>query len=88
MFRTAVTWNDVHTDEQAALFAAKAAEIYNKYPDFVVPEISTELQYSVVSPYLRTVYRTWPAEAAAQEWVDFLNSSNFVHLQNAVIDYT
>jgi hypothetical protein len=85
MIKTAVKWNDLHTNEHTAMFAAKASEIYARYPDFVVPEITTDIQGTLVNPYTRVVYRIWPDEAAAQEWTNFLNNANLVHLESAAV---
>jgi hypothetical protein len=85
MIRTAVRWNDIHTEEQSAAFAARAAEIYSRYPEFQVPELQTESLSTLSSPYLRIIYRTWPDAVAAQEWVDFLNSANLVHLESSAV---
>jgi hypothetical protein len=85
MIRTAVRWNDIHTEEQSAMFTAQADEIYGRYPDFQVPEIQTEVLGTMSNPYLRIIYRSWPDVAAAQEWADFLNNANFVHLESAAV---
>jgi hypothetical protein len=39
----------------------------------------------MINPYLRTIYKFWPDQAAAQEWLDFLNNANLVHLESATI---
>jgi hypothetical protein len=85
MIKTAVKWNDIHTQEQTAMFDAKASEIYEQYPDFDIPGIISDLQGTLFNPYIRVVYRTWPNEAAAQEWANFLLNANFVHLESAAV---
>jgi hypothetical protein len=85
MIKTAVQWNDTHTEEQNAMFVAKSTEIYSRYPDFVVPEWIADVQSTINQPYLRIIYRTWPNEAAAQEWIDFVNSANLVHFESATV---
>ena len=85
MIRTAVRWNDIHTEEQNQIFTDKAAELYSKYPEFQVPELQSEIIATLSSPYLRIIYRIWPDAVVAQEWVDFLNSANLVHLESATV---
>ena len=85
MIKTAVQWNDTHTEEQSAMFLAKSTEIYSRYPGVVEPDWVAEVQSTINQPYLRTIYRLWPDVAAAQEWIDFLNSANLVHLESAII---
>jgi hypothetical protein len=86
MIKTAVKWNDIHTEEQTAMFLAKSTEIYSRYPGVVQPDwIVEQLGITMSSPYLRIIYRFWPDVAAAQEWIDFLNSANLVHLESAII---
>ena len=85
MIKTAVKWNDIHTEEQHSMFTAKAIEIYSKYPGVVQPDWTVELLGTMNFPSLRIIYRLWPDVAAAQEWIDFLNSANLVHLESAII---
>jgi hypothetical protein len=85
MIKTAVQWNDTHTEEQSAMFLAKSTEIYSRYPGVVEPDWTAEIQSTMIKPYLRTIYRFWPDQAAAQEWIDFLNNTNLVHLESATI---